>query len=94
MVMPGPGEAQLIGYDPSLPPSYEPETPVVNYAQDPNSNGSPEMLNSDVTPPPPSYPYIVTFQVKVMATNAIHAQLICDHEGGELINSSAERLDE
>lgn len=87
MVTPGPGEIQLIDYDPNLA-SQTPDDEFGSPQEDPIINTQPN------NPEPTLNTYIVTFQVRVQATNPLHAQLRADQEGGELINASAEMIDE
>lgn len=97
MVIPGPGEIQLIGYDPNQPPAPAASNnpPETNYARDPQHNGEPDNFDetSQQEDTPPIRPYLVTLQFRCNSIGPTNAVITClNGDAEELINIGAELI--
>jgi len=99
MVVPGPGEVQLLGYNPDLPPA-PPELSSINEEAEQDLRNSPvtnEELNIPVTESDPNgltvNSYLVTLTFVVKAIDPVRAQISAGDQGPPM-SSSAQLVDE
>ena len=89
MVLPGPGEVQLIGYDPNLPPASGKE-PIEMYEEAQDQLDQTYQQNEDGEP---EYMYMVTINIQLRAKSPIHAQISAMNGEHEPVHMSAERIE-